>query len=137
MPFARAQTQLRAGVALAAAGERETGIERLTNAYRTARKLGARPLATRAAEELAALGEPVERRLGRRAAGYLERAGLSRREHEVLRLISLGRTNREIGHELFLSPRTIEMYVGNILTKLSCSSRAEATHRAHELQLLA
>ena len=137
MPFARAQTQLRAGVALAAAGERDAGIERLTHAYRTARKLGARPLATRAAEELAALGEPVERRLGRRAAGYLERAGLSRREHEVLRLISLGRTNREIARELFLSPRTIEMYVGNILTKLSCSSRAEATHRAHELQLLA
>lgn len=137
MPFARAQTHLRAGVALAAAGDREAGIERLTDAYRTARKLGARPLAVRAAEAFAGLGEPVERRLGRRAAGYLERGGLSRRELEVLRLIGLGRTNREIGHELFLSPRTIEMYVGNILAKLNCSSRAEATHRAHELRLLA
>ncbi len=137
MPFARAQTQVRAGVAFAAAGDRDAGIERLSDAYRTARKLGARPLAAQAAAELAALGEPVERRLGRRAARYLERGGLSRRELEVLRLISLGRTNREIGHELFLSPRTIEMYVGNILSKLSCSSRAEATHRAHEMQLLA
>jgi hypothetical protein len=35
-----------------------------------------------------------------------------------------------------LSPRTVEMYVGNILAKLNCASRAEATHRAHELRLL-
>lgn len=136
VPFGRAQTLVRAGVALAAAGAREVAVERLIDAYRIARKLGARPLATRAAEELAALGEPVERRLGRRAAGYLERASLSRRELEVLRLIAAGRTNREIARELFLSPRTVEMYVGNILAKLNCASRAEATHRAHELRLL-
>lgn len=137
MPFARAYTQLRSGVAQAAAGDRDAGVGRLTEAYRTARKLGARPLAARAAAELVALGEPVERRLGRRAAGYLDRAGLSRRELDVLRLISVGRTNREIGRELFLSPRTVEMYVGNILSKLNCVSRTEATHRAHELRLLA
>ena len=136
MPFARAQTQVRAGVALAAAGDRQVAVERLTDAYRIARKLGARPLATSAAQELTALGERVERRLGRRAAGYLERGGLSRRELEVLRQVSVGRTNREIGRELFLSPRTVEMYVGNILTKLDCSSRTEATHKARELQLL-
>lgn len=135
-PFQRVHTQVRAGVAFAAAGQRQAGIESLTGAYRTARKLGARPLAAQAAQELAALGEQVERRLGRRAAGQLQRAGLSRREMEVLRLISLGRTNREIGQELFLSPRTVEMYVSNILTKLGCSSRAQATHRAHELRLL-
>ncbi len=136
LPFGRAQTLVRAGVALAAAGAREVAVERLVDAYRIARTLGARPLATRAAAELAALGEPVERRLGRRAAGYLKRASLSRRELEVLRLIGAGRTNREIARELFLSPRTVEMYVGNILAKLNCASRAEAIHRAHELRLL-
>jgi DNA-binding NarL/FixJ family response regulator len=136
VPFERAETQLRAGVALAAAGERDAAVERLTSAYHLARKLGARPLATRVAQELAALGEPVARHLGRRAAGHLERAGLSRRELEVLRLVSRGRTNREIGHELFLSPRTVEMHVSNILAKLNCSSRAEATHRAGKLHLL-
>ena len=36
------------------------------------------------------------RRLGRRAAGEFEHAGLSRREFEVLRLVPVGRTNREI-----------------------------------------
>ena len=109
---------------------------RLTDAFRIARQLGARPLATCATQELAALGEPIERRLGRRAAGLLEQAGLSRRELEVLRLISVGRTNRQIGHELFLSPRTVEMYVSNILAKLGCRSRAEATHEAHKRRLL-
>jgi ATP/maltotriose-dependent transcriptional regulator MalT len=74
---------------LAAAGERRVAIERLTAAYRAARRLGARPLATTAAEELARLGERIERRLGRRAAGELERGGLSRRELEVLRLVSV------------------------------------------------
>jgi ATP/maltotriose-dependent transcriptional regulator MalT len=136
LPFWRAQTQVRAGVALAALGERDAAVERLTGAYRTARKLGARPLATLAAQELIALGEPVERRLGRRAVGDVERAGLSRREIEVLRLMSLGRANRDIAQELFVSPRTIEMHVSNILLKLNCATRLEAAHRARELQLV-
>ena len=136
VPYERAETELRAAVALAAAGERGLAIERLTAVYRAARRLGARPLATAAAEELARLGEKVERRLGRRAAGELEHAGLSRREVEVLRLVSVGRTNREIAQELFLSPRTVDMHVRNVLTKLGCRSRTEATRRAVELGLL-
>jgi hypothetical protein len=71
VPYERAETELRAAVALAAAEERGLAIQRLTAAYRAARRLGARPLATAAAEELAGLGEMVERRLGRRAAGSL------------------------------------------------------------------
>jgi DNA-binding NarL/FixJ family response regulator len=105
-------------------------------AHRPAGRLRTRPLATAAAEELARLGERIERRLGRRAAGELEHAGLSRREVEVLRLVSVGRTNREIARELFLSPRTIDMHVRNVLTKLGCRSRTEATRRAAELGLL-
>jgi DNA-binding NarL/FixJ family response regulator len=136
VPYERAETELRAAIALAAAGERGLAIDHLTSAYRAARRLGARPLAKAAAEELARLGEKVERRLGRRAAGELEHAGLSRREVEVLRLVSVGRTNREIARELFLSPRTIDMHVRNVLTKLGCRSRTEATRRAVELGLL-
>jgi DNA-binding CsgD family transcriptional regulator len=136
LPLERAQSCLRAGVALAATGARAAAVERLTDAYRTARRLGARPLATRAARDLAVLGEPVERRLGRRAAGQIERAGLSERELEILRLVAVGRTNREIARALFLSPRTVDMHVRNILAKLGCRSRAEATHRADRLGLL-
>jgi DNA-binding NarL/FixJ family response regulator len=135
LPLDRAETQLRAGVALAAAGERETAIERLTDAYRTARKLGARPLAGRAGRELAQLGERVDRR-HRWAVVELDHSGLSRRELEVLRLVAVGRTNREIAQDLFLSPRTIDMHVRNVLTKLGCRSRTDATRRAGELGLL-
>ena len=86
--------------------------------------------------QLVALGEHVERRLGRRAAGKQERAGLTRRELEVVRLVALGRTNREVGQELFLSARTVEMHVGNVLAKLDCRTRTEATHKADQLGLL-
>jgi DNA-binding NarL/FixJ family response regulator len=136
LPLERAETQLRAGAALVAAGELEAGIERLTGAYHIGRKLGARPLASHAAEELARLGEQVDRRLGRRAAAALERGGLSRRELEIVRLVAGGRTNREIAHDLFLSPRTVDMHVRNILRKLDCRSRTEATRKAAELGLL-
>jgi DNA-binding CsgD family transcriptional regulator len=136
VPFERAQIQMRAGVALAAVGEREAAVERLTEAYRAATKLGARPLADEAARQLVTLGEQVERRLGRRAAGQLERAGLTRRELEVVRLVALGQTNREIGQELFLSARTVEMHVGNALAKLDCRTRTEVAHKAEQLGLL-
>jgi DNA-binding CsgD family transcriptional regulator len=102
----------------------------------TGRRLRVRPLESAAAEELARLAERIERRLGRRAAGELEHAGLSRREVEVLRLDSVGRTNREIAQGLFLSARTIDMHVRHVLTKLDCRSRTEATRRAVELGLL-
>ncbi|MFN0070438.1 MAG: helix-turn-helix transcriptional regulator [Chloroflexota bacterium] len=136
VPYERARLQLRAGMALAASGERAAAVEHLIASYRTAQRLGARPLAMSVAQELTALGEPIHQRLGRRAANYLKRGGLSSRELEVLRLVCQGRTSKEIATALFLSPRTVEMYVSNILGKLNCSTRAEATHRAHELGLL-
>jgi DNA-binding NarL/FixJ family response regulator len=125
-PNDRAETQVRAAVALAAAGKRQDAVDRLIDAYRTARKLGARPLASSAAEELQALGEPAE----------VRSAGLSRREVEVLRLAAEGLTNREIATRLFLSKRTVDMHVRNFLAKLGCRSRVEAAQRARSLQLL-
>jgi DNA-binding NarL/FixJ family response regulator len=137
IPHERAQIELRAGIALAAAGEREEALERLGGAYRTARKLGAQPLASEAAQEVAALGESVAQRLGSRAeAAAGDGAGLTRRELEVLRHVSIGRTNREIAQELFISQRTVDMHVRNLLAKLDCRSRVEASHRAGELGLL-
>ena len=136
LPLDRAETQVRAAAALAALGERETAVERLVEAYRTARRLRARPLAALAAAELTALGERVDRRLGRRAAADLEHGGLSRRELEVVRLVAGGSTNKEIARDLYISPRTVDMHVRNILTKLGCRSRTEATRRAAELELL-
>jgi len=61
--------------------------------------------------------------------------GLSRREHEVLALISEGRTNREIGERLFISQKTVGVHVGNILGKLGVSGRVEAAAVAIRLGL--
>ena len=136
-PFETALTKLRAGPAFVAAGDRDVGVDCIVDAYRTFRRLGAQPFAARAAAVLKELGEPVDRRLGRRAAGELERGGLTRRELEVLRLVAVGRTNAEIATELVLSPRTIEMHVANALAKTRLplahggdSSGARAGHRA-------
>nr|WP_246301452.1 AAA family ATPase [Microbacterium immunditiarum] len=135
-PFERALTQARLGTALTAAGDRAMGVERMTGAYRTFRKLDARPFAHRTAADLEASGESLDERLGRRAARDLENGGLTRRELEILRLVAVGRTNREIASLLFLSPRTVDMHVRSILAKLGCRTRTEATGRAHELALL-
>lgn len=136
IPFERAQIQLRAGVALAAAGQREAALERLRQSYACANRLGADPLAAEAAQHVTALGESLERLFGRRAAAALENGGLSRRELEVMRLVASGRTNREVAAALVLSTRTVDMHVRNILSKLGCRSRTQAAAKAGELGLL-
>lgn len=57
---------------------------------------------------------------------------LSAREGEVLRHLSAGGTDREIGEQLGISPRTVETHVGSILHKLGVRNRAEAARRYRE-----
>jgi DNA-binding CsgD family transcriptional regulator len=62
--------------------------------------------------------------------------GLTPRELQVLRLIAAGKTNKAIGAELFLSPRTVDRHVSNLFDKLDVSSRAAATNYAHTHKLI-
>jgi two-component system response regulator DevR len=56
-------------------------------------------------------------------------ADLSEREHEVLRHLGDGLTDREIAERLGISPRTVETHVGSILHKLGVKNRAQAARR--------
>ena len=51
---------------------------------------------------------------------------LSERESEVLRLVALGMSNKEVAEELFLSQRTVKAHLTNVFNKLNVASRSEA-----------
>ena len=94
-------------------------------------RLGAAPLreaaetlARRARIVLAEPREPVERPFD-----------LTDRELTVLERLAAGRTNRQIAEELYLSTRTVDMHVRNILPKLDAANRVEAANTAHRLGL--
>ncbi len=52
--------------------------------------------------------------------------GLTEREVAVLRLVTLGKSNSEIGHELVLSVRTVERHITNIYGEIHARGRADA-----------
>ena len=66
----------------------------------------------------------------------LERLGISKRELEVLELLSRGLSNQEIADTLFVSTSTVKTHVSNILAKLDSSRRTLAISRAKELRII-
>ncbi len=64
------------------------------------------------------------------------RKGLSPRELQVLELLHDGRANKEIADRLGVAERTVELHVGNVLTKLGAQSRTEAVSIALERGIL-
>jgi DNA-binding CsgD family transcriptional regulator len=63
------------------------------------------------------------------------RFGLTARETEVLRLVAAGKTNREIGKELYISDKTVSVHVSNLLAKLGTPRRSEAAALAARIGL--
>jgi DNA-binding CsgD family transcriptional regulator len=70
------------------------------------------------------------------SASPAERFGLTPREHQVLRLLAEGQSDKEIGETLFISHRTVMGHVANLLAKLDVPSRSAAAHVADRLGLL-
>jgi DNA-binding CsgD family transcriptional regulator len=125
--YENARTRWRLAEALVAAGRRDEAAAQWRLARDTAARLRAAPLAA-ALDDLArrarldpAHGQDHVSRFG----------GLTDREREVLRLLARGMSNREIGTELFITPKTASVHVSNILGKLGAASRTEAAAIAH------
>jgi DNA-binding CsgD family transcriptional regulator len=91
--------------------------EQLRIAYERLSRIGAEAFAERARRELLATGETVHRRT------IEARDVLTAQEAQVARLAAEGRTNPEIGSQLFISPRTAEYHLRKVFTKLGISSR--------------
>jgi ATP/maltotriose-dependent transcriptional regulator MalT len=126
---------------LAGRSDREAATRLLVEARASLVRIGARPL-------LDAVGRLVARtRLALDATNgstlqpdVAEPAGiaaydLTARELEVLRLVAAGRTNRQIGEELFISESTAGVHVSRILGKFGVSGRVEAATIATRLGL--
>ncbi|MBJ7358188.1 LuxR family transcriptional regulator [Nocardioides sp.] len=91
---------------------------------------GDSPLARTCRDLLRQAGSPVRRGRGDAAVPPALRArGVTSRELDVLRLVADGRTNAEIAEQLFLSRRTVETHVANLLGKLDASDRRELRDR--------
>lgn len=62
-------------------------------------------------------------------------AGLSVREDQVLKLIGLGLSNKEVGRRLSLTEKTVKHYVTSMLQKLQVRNRVEAAMLARDVQI--
>jgi DNA-binding CsgD family transcriptional regulator/tetratricopeptide (TPR) repeat protein len=137
-PFEAAYTRFRLAEALLAGGSPRRQAEvALHPAHQTAVALGAMPL-RREIELLAQRGrlrvhEPVDTAATPEASSPAASLGLTKREAEVLALVAEGRTNRQIGQELFITEKTASVHVSRILAKLGVAGRGEAAAIAHRL----
>jgi DNA-binding CsgD family transcriptional regulator len=122
-PYAAARVRVLIGLACQALGDEDGASLEIDAAKSTFERLGAAP-------DLARIDLLTK---GAHSGGA---DGLTRRELQVLRLVSAGDTNKAIAAELCLSERTIERHLSNIFTKLDLSTRAAATAWAYEHDLI-
>jgi DNA-binding CsgD family transcriptional regulator len=131
--YETARSQWRLAEALIEAGRTEEAVPIWRAAAATAARLGAAPLAAalEALARRARLDPGAAATVGGLPAGAYLTEALTDRERDVLRLLARGQSNRQIGVELFISPKTASVHVSNILAKLAVTNRTEAAAVAH------
>jgi DNA-binding CsgD family transcriptional regulator len=100
-------------------GRRQGARQQLRTAHQLLSDMGAEAFAARAARELRATGEHPRSRSAQPSDA------LTAQELTIARLVATGVTSREVGAQLFLSPRTIEAHLRSIFRKLGITSRRQ------------
>jgi DNA-binding CsgD family transcriptional regulator len=118
-PFDLARTQLLHGEYLRRARQRRASREQLGRALGTFERLGATAFAARAARELRATGSTPRAR----APSTLDE--LTPQELHVAGLVALGHTNKDVGAQLFISPRTVSSHLRRVFEKLGITNRTQ------------
>jgi len=136
LPWPVAYARLRAAEAHVATGDRAAAAAPLIAARVAAEAMEAAPLAA-AVDQLARRARVRVDVVAPEPPAPSAPLGLTPREHEVLLLVAEGRTNREIGAELFMSEKTASVHVSRILAKLDVGGRVEAAAVAHRLGMTA
>jgi ATP/maltotriose-dependent transcriptional regulator MalT len=114
-----ARTGLDLGIALSATNELDAGRDVLRRVMAIAHRCGARLLATQARDALVAAGGRPRRPINEGLDS------LTRAERSVAELAAAGRTNREIGSELYVTLNTVATHLRSVYRKLNISSRAQ------------
>jgi DNA-binding CsgD family transcriptional regulator len=114
-----ARAHLVYGEWLRRANRRLDAREQLRSAHHMFSAMGAEGFCERARRELLATGETARKRTPE------TRDDLTAQEAQIAQLAIDGRTNPEIGAELFISPRTVEWHLRKVFTKLEVSSRKQ------------
>ena len=132
--WATATALVREAEASVSVGAADRAASSLREAYEIASDLGAGPLLAEidavSSRTRISLEAPTRIALDETSA---DRLGLTPREAEVLALVAAGRTNRQIGDELYVSDKTASVHVSNILRKLGVNSRVDAAAVAQRL----
>ena len=124
-PYEAARARIDLATSLLAVGRGDVAERELAAARDRLAALGARTEAGRAS-----------RILGAAAGGAAGTPALTRREHDVLRLLAEGLTNREVAERLVVSEHTVHRHVTNLLRKLGLPSRTAAAAYAVRAGLL-
>lgn len=123
LPYLRARVQFAYGVTLRRAGKRADAAGMLHAARDTFRFLGARAYVDRCGRELDASGVDVPRPEGS------DPVSLTAQEQAVAQLVSMGKSNKEVAQELYVTVKTIQYHLTRIYAKFGVRSRGELAAR--------